>query len=207
MQAFYAIPEITQSFKDGFEAGTHMGEKAAEQDDKNQLLIGEEIIPTQLVLRPDRYDSIPDSLYNTKTGEYIPVNFDRITVESKREIHLVEYIFIFLVSLLYAGGLITAFISFIRLLLAINKSVIFEWKNVKRLRWIGTGFIVAFICNFIVEYVNYDFASNQFLISNYKISFITLLKNVNLVFGFISLLLAEVFANGLRMKEQQELTI
>lgn len=207
MQTFYMAPEIIQSFREGYEAGTHLGEKAVEQNSNSLVLLGEELMPVPLNLAPNQYGHLPDSLYNTKTGNWMPANIDSVIVEYKKEINLYEQLFIFLTSLLYTAGLIVAFVYFIRLVLAINKSVIFEWKNVKRLRRIGAGFIVAFICNFIMEYINYNFASSHILLSNYTISCMSLFKGVNLIFGFISLLLAEVFAIGLRIKEQQELTI
>ncbi|MCD7936538.1 MAG: DUF2975 domain-containing protein [Tannerellaceae bacterium] len=208
MQTYYLLPEMMQAFKEGYEAGIHMGEKAVEENDKSHLLKGEEFMPVPLALTPHSYTNpMPDSLYNAKTGKWMPAQIENITVEYKKEIDLVQHLLLLPVSLLSAAGLLLALISFIRLLLAINKSVIFEWKNVKRLRLIGVGFIVTFICHFIIGYVNYHFAWNHIMLADYKISSTILWDNVNLILGFISLLLAEVFAIGLSLKEKQELTI
>jgi len=207
MQAFYLLPEIIQDFKEGYEAGTRRGEIAMESGAKHWST-GEERLPLVLMLEPKRgISSASDSLYNAKTGTWIPTTIETIVVECKQNFSLLQNIGILMVSIFYMAALVLALTGFVQLLLAINRSHIFEWKNIQRLKRIGTGFILAFGCHFIIQYINYNFTSQHIFLSGYIISLKGLLNSVNLIFGFISLLLAEVFAIGLRLKEQQKLTI
>ena len=54
---------------------------------------------------------------------------------------------------------------------------------------------------------NYDIASQVLQLNGCEFSYTFAFSDATLILGFISLLVAEVFAIGLKMKEEQDLTI
>lgn len=91
---------------------------------------------------------------------------------------------------------LVSFISFIRFILNVNQNQVFVWENVNLLRLTACGLmILAFVatgdelcagCSF-VEVYNHFFDA--------------------FIFGVFNLIIAEVFAVGLKLKEEQDLTI
>ena len=88
----------------------------------------------------------------------------------------------------------------------INKSQIFEWKNVRRLRWLGSLLIISFLFYLIPQVVNYWGLKEVFALDKYIIAPLAL-QVTDLLLGLGCLIVAETFAIGLKMKEEQELTI
>ena len=89
---------------------------------------------------------------------------------------------------------------------AINKSDIFNWKNVRRLRWLGVALLLNFISEAVPALMNDYELSSVFSLSGYSME--TSIDSVMLVIlGLVSLIVGEVFAIGLKMKEEQDLTI
>ena len=101
---------------------------------------------------------------------------------------------------------ISALIIFVMLILSINKSQIFEWKNVRRLRWLGSLLIMSFVFFLIPQVVNYWGLKEVFALEHYIIAPLAL-QTTDLLLGLGCLIVAETFAIGLKMKEEQELTI
>ena len=65
---------------------------------------------------------------------------------------------------------ISALIIFVMLILSINKSQIFEWKNVRRLRWLGSLLIISFLFYLIPQVVNYWGLKEVFALDKYIIA-------------------------------------
>lgn len=98
-------------------------------------------------------------------------------------------------------------IQFFYLIRNINRGDIFSWKNVKFLRRLGVSLILLFICSFATIMIgNYE-AARVLELNGCEYSNIFAFSDPTFVLGFIALLVAEVFAIGLKMKEEQELTI
>ena len=91
---------------------------------------------------------------------------------------------------------LVSFISFIRFILNVNRNKVFVWENVKLLRLTACGLMILAVvascdelymgCSFVDVY---DHFFDAFL------------------FGVFNLIVAEVFAVGLKLQEEQELTI
>ena len=91
---------------------------------------------------------------------------------------------------------LVSFISFIRFILNVNRNEVFVWENVSLLRLTACGLMILAVvaagdelftgCSFVEVY---DHFFDAFL------------------FGVFNLIIAEVFAVGLKLKEEQELTI
>lgn len=91
---------------------------------------------------------------------------------------------------------LVSFISFIRFILNVNQNQVFVWENVYLLRLTACGLMILALvatgdelcagCSF-VEVYNHFFDA--------------------FIFGVFNLIIAEVFAVGLKLKEEQDLTI
>ena len=91
---------------------------------------------------------------------------------------------------------LVSFISFIRFILNVNQNQVFVWENVNLLRLTACGLMILALvaacdefctgCSFVEVY---DHFFDAFL------------------FGVFNLIIAEVFAVGLKLQEEQELTI
>ena len=98
-------------------------------------------------------------------------------------------------------------IQFFYLIRNINRGDIFSWKNVKFLRKLGVSLILLFICSFTTIMIgNYE-AAQVLELKGCEYSNIFAFSEPTFILGFIALLVAEVFAVGLKMKEEQDLTI
>lgn len=160
-----------------------------------------------LTLAPKNFLTMPDSIYNERSGEWIPA----------RTIHTKVYIgggdgpgmhILWMVPFAIAAivGLIMIVFNLSKIIYAVNKSIIFEWINVRRLRRIGIGFSLFFILDVIIRIYERSRALNLIDISNYQIVNSSFDGSL-LLFGMIAFLVAEIFAVGLRLKEEQDLTI
>ena len=93
---------------------------------------------------------------------------------------------------------IRATVSFIRFILNVNRDKVFIWENVRLLRWTGWGFLIVILCMSVhdlivhipLEKIYHDYAPMS-----------------DLTFGVFCLIVAEVFAIGLKLKEEHDLTI
>ena len=112
-----------------------------------------------------------------------------------------------LASLVSTVAIVWALVLFIRLIVAINKSQIFLWRNIRRLRVLGFMLLASFACSWLAEYINLCNLREVLSIPGYGLD-LTDATNVGaLLLGLCALIVAEVFAIGLRMKEEQDLTI
>lgn len=107
---------------------------------------------------------------------------------------------------LLALGIITL-VSFIRFVLNINHNRIFTKKNTKHLKRIGWCMILIGMLA-TLKYCNDAYASMQtFSLTGYSLDYSSAVYTGTLLFGLFSLVIAEAFAIGVKMKEEQELTI
>lgn len=93
-------------------------------------------------------------------------------------------------------------IQFFYLIRNINRGDIFSWKNVKFLRKLGVSLILLFICSFATIMIgNYE-AAQVLELKGCEYSNMFAFSEPTFILGFIALLVAEVFAVGLKMKEE-----
>lgn len=98
-------------------------------------------------------------------------------------------------------------VLFVRLVISINKSDIFNWKNVHRLRLLGAALIISFCTALLPAYLTFRSVGNVFSVHGYELHLSDTVNTTTLVLGISTLIVAEVFAIGLKMKEEQDLTI
>ena len=106
--------------------------------------------------------------------------------------HLLE----FFAELFTIVAAIVSFLSFVRFILNVNRNKVFVWENVNLLRLAACGLMILAVvaagdelytgCSFVEVYDHFFDA---------------------FIFGVFNLIVAEVFAIGLKLQEEQDLTI
>lgn len=92
--------------------------------------------------------------------------------------------------------IIRSLVSLVRFILNVNRDKVFVWQNVALLRWAGWGLLIPYIIIIVSE-----------LLNHVPIRQIYIEDSDSLIFGVFCLIMAEVFAIGLKLKEEQDLTI
>ncbi|MBO4893050.1 MAG: DUF2975 domain-containing protein [Prevotella sp.] len=102
----------------------------------------------------------------------------------------------FIMELVAVAAAIAAFACFLRFILNVNQNKVFVWDNVPLLRITGVGLLLLALV-----------AAGDGLFSGS--SFVEVYDNYFdiLVFSVFNLIVAEVFSIGLKLKEEQDLTI
>lgn len=102
----------------------------------------------------------------------------------------------FFVEMFAVVATIVSFISFIRFILNVNRNKVFVWENVNLLRLTACGLMVLAVIAACDEL----YAGRSF-VDVYDHFFDAFL------FGVFNMIISEVFAIGLKLKEEQDLTI
>lgn len=143
-----------------------------------------------------------DSIYNDLIKENVPYKIEKIRVPLIPSAW--SFIVMFL-GLFVSIALLAGLYCLIRLLISISKRDVFTHKNVLRIR-VFTYSLVAFsILNSLIEWLEHVEATRQIAFSGYEI------KSFNMSADWVSLvvivLFTEIFAVGVKIKQEQDLTI
>ena len=92
--------------------------------------------------------------------------------------------------------MIRALISFVRFILNVNRDKVFVWENVPLLRWTGWGLLITTLIMTVHD-----------LMVQVPVDKIYNGNSGYYIFSVFCLIVAEVFAIGLKLKEEQDLTI
>ena len=149
-----------------------------------------------LMLLPDNLSSTSDSIYNEMTGKNVPIwqIQSMVTVDTDAP------------GWLALIG-IKAVLQFIKFIRNINRSDIFCWANVKLLRKLGTSLLITFAATLTSTYMHTWQLSQVLKIPGYSYNWLNPFSHSSLLLGVLAFVIAEVFAIGLKMKEEQDLTI
>ncbi len=191
----------------GFMTGVEAGQSSLQDPEKLEYLRN----MVDVSLRPVSGHILTDSVYNEVTASFLPVMHGRMivglpAVEATPSIWKAIWTLFFFLAFIV---LVTAcIVFFIRLIIAINRSDIFSWKNVYRLYKIGGCLIAIFALELIsVLWTNHQ-VEHLLSIPGYEIHTMDSLSFTTLILGGgCALVFGEIFAIGLRLKEEQELTI
>ncbi|TWV14092.1 DUF2975 domain-containing protein [Bacteroidaceae bacterium HV4-6-C5C] len=201
----YSVLEAVYYMGIGFKSGVELGMSTKMNVQRRQELMHLENI--NLLPRNLSRNFLTDSVYNAKTGKYIPASFGQMTVSVDTQPSIVLKVFSVSATLTDFVTTVWAIILFIRIVVSINKSEIFNWKNVRRIRRLGVLLIVSFACTFLTAFLTVYNVEKVFSSMHYTLCLTDMVKITSLVLGLTALIVAEVFAIGLKMKEEQELTI
>lgn len=149
-----------------------------------------------------------DSVYNEKGGSYVPATYMSMLVSvPTAEEGMGRSLVRMLLSFVNIGCGVWALVLFVRLVVSINRFDIFSWRNVRRLRLLGLALVANFVCEVILVWMGIASLESVFALRGYELSFSDMVERTTLVLGICSLIVGEVFAIGLHMKEEQDLTI
>jgi|GEM_PF-4684035 len=148
-----------------------------------------------------------DSVFDVKQDVWTPVQSKTATVSIPVEYSMPEILCNLIFVLVSLVSLPILIIYLYKVINSVLATIIFDKKNIARLRIIGFSFLALWLV-----------INMRSLIMSWELS--ALLKNTNysiergglenlsfLVYALISLLIAEILAMGLRLKEEQDLTI
>lgn len=200
-QGYYIFLGARMGAQTGMELGKGDSNLSAYKELMN--LRGVDLIPSSM--KP--IDFFRDSVYNEKSKSYVPAGYSSLMISLDIHDSPGKVAGKILLVYLHLGFSLWALVLFIRLIISINKSDIFNWRNVRRLRRLGLALVVSFCCAFASAYLNFIGVDAVFSLEGYELTPSELASTITLVLGLCSLIVAEVFAIGLKMKEEQELTI
>lgn len=199
----YSVFESTYNLSSMFMSGVRAGMEQSKDKVKLSAIQDLKIV----ALMPNDLTEMKDSVYNEKSGEYVPALYSQLLVSVKSEPNIWLMLVANLSSFCYIFVSLFSVIIFFKLIVSINKSDIFNWKNVRRLRWLGILLVLTFLFSATPSWIMAWQLSGIFSVSGYSFSTSELISTLTLVLGLVSLIVGEVFAIGLRMKEEQDLTI
>ena len=203
----YSVFESTYYLSSAFVSGIRSGMEDAKTG-RVDMAKSDNIQNLQVIgLFPDDFANMKDSVYNEKRGEYVPAIYYQLHVSVETNAPLWVKIVSHLSAFLYLLANTLAIIIFVKFIISINKSEIFLWENVRRLRKLGLLLVLSFLFTLILALIPAYQLSGVFSVSGYSLSASSLISTLTLVLGLMSLIVGEVFAIGLRMQEEQELTI
>ena len=102
----------------------------------------------------------------------------------------------FVAGLVGLGFGIALIVNFVKFILNVNRNKVFTWKNVSLLRWYGISMLVTVACTPIMV-----FAFNMNIGNDWTYLF------ENIFEALFALIVAEVFCIGIKLQEEQNLTI
>ena len=199
-----SIYSMSNAFMDGFEVGMSQAEDVHGQETTN--ISAEILTPMTLSLWPKSLAVTSDKLFNHKDKEWYPASHIQTVVWAKSKDTVITRYASFLV-LIGIFFIIKAIVQFYKLINAINHEVIFDWMNVRRLNRIGRNLLISFMLAQAYMITNYWEATRLFELEGYEHNFWCDFQPMTLIMGLIALLVGRIFAIGLQMKEEQELTI
>lgn len=193
-------------FGTGFRAGWESEQNGTAED---LIISNRTTVSTVFTPNVNKMIYNPDTIVSENSNESVPVVWSQGTIfVPDQNIPLWFIIITTVCQLAVIVCVIILIIKFIKLIVNINKDIIFEIKNVRLLRQIGLSFLLSSLFQFLsgitselfVDTIPYSFAG-------YDLSALWVLPWSNVLFGLIAYLMAQIWARGIQMREEQELTI
>ena len=199
-----SIYSMGNAFVDGFKEGMSQAKEAHEQG--TTYISAEVLSPLALNLWPKSLAATSDKIFNQRDQEWYPASQIKTLVWVKsKELGITQLGgLLTLISLIF---IVKAIIQFYKLINAINHEVIFDWLNVRRLNRIGRNLLISFVLTQAYVLMNYWASIRLFELEGYEHNIGCDFQSMTLIMGLIALLVGRIFAIGLQMKEEQELTI
>lgn len=201
----YSVLEMSYYVGVGLKLGIEKGLSKEVDTQEKEVISNLKVV--QLIPEDWEGTFLMDSVYNEKSGEYVPMSYGQMAVSVKTHPGAMSQVASFLLSLVNTVTIIWAVVLFIRIIVAINRSDIFNWRNVRRLRRLGILLIISFGGTLAEALLTVRNVEEVFAVAGYSLSTMDMVQTTSLVLGLSALIVAEVFAIGLRMKEEQDLTI
>lgn len=194
---------LFSTFYYGFKAGIDAYEQGAagvEKLDVTYKMIG--TMPTDVITNETA------TAINEKDGSTVSIlPFISMIGIPNEKADATDSIFLSLLDWMVMICCIYAIVQFVKMIRNIHRNIIFDWANVKRLRRLGFSLILCFCCSLVTFAINNHLVSQVISLKDCDFSIAFQFSDPTLLIGFTSLLFAEIFAIGLKMKEENDLTI
>lgn len=155
--------------------------------------------------------SFPEKIQNIRFNKEVNLRYHKMKVISPSTLQLnqrnkiYKRIFSFL-SLVVFAVFIFIPVQFYRLMKTIQKEIFFDLKNKKRFNDIAIALLIAFWSIFIANYLYFKIINSLFEFEDYVI-----IKDqpnyILILLCLVSMIVAETISRGIKMKDEQELTI
>ncbi|RGN34293.1 DUF2975 domain-containing protein [Bacteroides oleiciplenus] len=143
-----------------------------------------------------------DSLHNSIMNENLPYKIDKVSVAI---VPSTWSSIVFCFGAFAALAILAGIYCLIRVLISISKRNVFTHDNVVRMRVFTYSLLAFSILNALMEWLNYIEVVKQVSLPGYEIKGFSMSEDwVSLV---VIVLFTEIFAVGVKMKEEQDLTI
>jgi hypothetical protein len=152
-----------------------------------------------------------DSLKNLKTNNNISTRYFRmkaalpVSTVLPQKLKIYDGLNTFL-SFLIAAIYIFLFVNVYFLLSFLQRELVFNNKNIVQLRKIGVSLLLIFMLMSVYNYLSFLGNKILFEFEDYNILY-DMADTVNLFLGIVILLMAEIINRGLKLKQENELTI
>lgn len=194
---------LFSTFYYGFKAGIDaykQGAAGVEKLDVTYKMIG--TMPTDVITNETA------TAINEKDGSTVSIlPFISMIGIPNEKADATDSIFLSLLDWMVMICCIYAIVQFVKMIRNIHRNIIFDWANVKRLRRLGLSLILCFCCSLVTFAINNHLVSQVISLKDCDFSIAFQFSDPTLLIGFTALLFAEIFAIGLKMKEENDLTI
>jgi len=200
--------KLSSIFISGFMAGWQQASTSNEASGSMNSI--EDSLPLDVAFMPDASTVMHGKDCITfEDGNSYPVIYDRVALlVPDKEIPIYLSLTPTLLNLACFVLFIFLAIEFIRFIVNINKGLVFDIKNVKRLKRFSYYLISIAILRCAAGIID-DMTLSSFGLNlqGYSLSASWSFPWVSLILGLLALLMARIWERGIEMKEEQELTI
>lgn len=192
----------------GFCEGVRMGVEGAERVRGLKSEKELSVTPVLLDFAPVSMVISTETATNAIDGKEVPMQATQgIVWLDGYETNGLVYYLTSLCSMVAVVFLLVAIVRFVRFIRGINRLEIFTWANVRLLKSMGRLLILYYALNLLYTWLTYWQVSQVFAIEGRMLDWVSPVVHTSVFLGVAALLMGEVFTLGLRMREEQELTI
>lgn len=196
------ILSMSNSFVAGLSSGMqHALDKKNITESKQYNFGNIALLPTEL-----SQDNI-QTMTDRATGERRQAWPTQLIVAKEKPDGIVVIVFKMFYTLLFGVLSVAALVSFVLFVRNVNKNRIFMRANIRLLRLMGWCLVAAGAITTLDGCYDTYQLQQAFRLDGYIVDYGAAANFSGIIFGFFSLVMAEAFAIGFRMKEEQELTI
>ena len=144
-----------------------------------------------------------DTLKNQADGKLLPYVMDRAEVDGLK--YPAWFGWGWLLIMPFALLFFYAFYCVVRVILSVSRGEVFTQENVRRMRFFAYPVMAAAFVLELHQWMLYDYMASQVMLEGYRVASYTLEYPL---FCYVMLaLFTEIFAAGVKLKEEQDLTI
>ena len=144
-----------------------------------------------------------DTLKNQADGKLLPYVMDRAEVDGLK--YPAWFGWGWLLIMPFTLLCFYGFYCVVRVILSVSRGEVFTQENVRRMRFFAYSVMAAAFVLELYQWMLYDYMASQVMLEGYRVASYTLEYPL---FCYIMLaLFTEIFAVGVKLKEEQDLTI